>query len=251
MMRVEYIDITTHQVGREQAIRLYVNDNLIAVTQGTPDNLDELAIGYLVAEGCVTRKADIVSIDVDPLLKQVHVVLAPACMTTDNVQYRVSSASVVPQVIKPFVPYQAGDKPLDDFRIKANDIACHMQELLLASPKRNDGECVHGAGLGGRREQGLLVVREDIGRHNALDKVVGWAWLNDVSLIDKALFITGRISAEMVIKTYQSGARILVSHKSPTEEALWRAQEMGVTLVARCREESMQVFTHAYRICAE
>lgn len=250
-MHVEYVDITAPGVGREQAICVYVNSVLVAVTQGTPDNLDELAIGYLLSEGCCMEKDDVVSLVVDSRDKRIDITLRHALQQGIELRHRTSAASVITHNIKPYIPYKNGDGPLDEVRFSAETIAHLMQELLVASPKRNEGECVHGAGVGVQDRLELLIVREDIGRHNALDKVVGWAWINDVSLGDKALFITGRISAEMVIKTYQSGARILVSHKSPTEEAIWRAQEMGVTLVARCRQESMQVFTHAYRIYSE
>lgn len=248
-MQVEYIDITNPSVGREHAIRIYCNQALVAVTQGTPDNLDELAVGYLLSEGYALTKDEVAALEPNLADKCVAITLKQPLEPGLEFRHRTSAASVVTPVSAS--AFQSGDGACDSVRFKADEIAALMQELLVASPKRNNGECVHGAGVGVAGKPGLLVVREDIGRHNALDKVSGWAWINDVSLADKALFITGRISAEMVIKAYRSGARVLVSHKSPTEEALWRAQELGVTLVARCRKESMQVFTHTYRICAE
>lgn len=250
-MQVEYIDITHSSVGREHAIRIYCNKALVAVTQGTPDNLDELAMGYLLSEGYALAKDDVVALETNLADKWVNITLRQPLSPDPVFRHRTSAASLVSPASLSSHVFHSGDGALDSVSFNADDIATFMQELLEASPKRNKGECVHGAGVGGPHKQGLLVVREDIGRHNALDKVSGWAWINEVPLSDKALFITGRISAEMVIKTYLSGARVLVSHKSPTEEALWRAQEMGVTLVARCRKESMQVFTHTYRICAE
>lgn len=250
-MQVEYIDIANPSVGREHAIRIYCNNALVAVTQGTPDNLDELAVGYLLSEGYALTKDDVVALESNLTDKCVAITLNQSLQPDLEFRHRTSAASIVVPFDAASCVSNAGDGVLDSVRFNAEDIAKLMQELLVASPKRNKGECVHGAGVGALDKQKLLVVREDIGRHNALDKVSGWAWINDVSLADKALFITGRISAEMVIKAYRSGARVLVSHKSPTEEALWRAQEMGVTLVARCRKESMQVFTHAYRIYSE
>lgn len=129
---------------------------------------------------------------------------------------------------------------------RAEDIARMMDELCERSPRRNTGECVHGCGVG--RTGSLELVREDIGRHNAMDKLIGQAWLDGLPMRQMALFTTGRISYEMVLKAAQSTASVFVSRKSITDAAMELADQLGVTLVARCRENRMEVYTHHERI---
>ena len=130
-------------------------------------------------------------------------------------------------------------------RLRADGLHDCMEELCQNSPLRNAGECTHACGLGALK---LECVREDIGRHNALDKLFGQAWIDKLPLKKMAVFTTGRISYEVLLKVARAGISVLVSRKGITDSAANLAQELGVSAVAYCKENTMSVYTHPERI---
>lgn len=105
---------------------------------------------------------------------------------------------------------------------------------------------VHNAALCDR--DGVVISRVDIGRHNALDKIYGHCLKNDISLEDKALVFSGRISSEIVVKTSKIGCAVLLSKSAPTELALQLADQLGMTTLGFIRNQSFNVYTHPERI---
>ncbi|OGS69546.1 MAG: hypothetical protein A2Y96_01990 [Firmicutes bacterium RBG_13_65_8] len=91
-------------------------------------------------------------------------------------------------------------------------------------------------------------MRADIGRHNAVDKVVGHCLRHGIGLSDKALLVTGRVSVEMVAKAGRAGCRLLVSRSAPTSLAIDLADQENITLVGFARAERANVYTHWWRV---
>ncbi len=108
---------------------------------------------------------------------------------------------------------------------------------------------LHGAGLF-RADGSLLVVREDVGRHNAVDKVIGWASVSDVSLQDTLLMVSGRVSFEIVQKALAAGIPLVAAVSAPTSLAVSLAQDAGITLVGFLRGERMNVYARPDRVHA-
>jgi FdhD protein len=108
---------------------------------------------------------------------------------------------------------------------------------------------VHTAAL---CEQGkLVVIAEDIGRHNTLDKIQGECLIKGISTAERLLLTTGRVSSEMVLKAARMRIPVVISQRSPTSSAVELARQAGITLVGRARAARLSVYTHSFRIGRE
>ena len=249
MARVEYC--TVDRTGSpERPIRIFLNDVPVAVSQGSPHGLSELAIGYLLAEGLIADRESLIAVREDLEANAVHVESREAVDASYTPLHRVTSAGCAQSALLCAETVSDAQPLSSAATFDPDDLLAQMEELCERSPRRNTGECVHGCGVGASDSLELLLVREDIGRHNAMDKLIGQAWLDRVALCDKALFITGRISAEMALKVYRAGCPLLVSRKSATDEAARRAHDLGLTLVSHCRDGALRVLSRPERIIA-
>ncbi|MCA0756457.1 formate dehydrogenase accessory sulfurtransferase FdhD [Paenibacillus sp. N4] len=125
-----------------------------------------------------------------------------------------------------------------------------MQELQDSSAEFRSTGGVHNAGIG-TAGGGLLAVRTDIGRHNALDKLFGYCLLRRLRTRDKVIAFSGRLSSEVVLKTAKIGCGILLSKSAPTDLALRLAEDLGITCVGFIRGGEMNVYTHPERIAID
>lgn len=248
MAIVEY-PVPARSESAERPIRIYLNDVPVAVSQGSPFGLPELAVGYLLSEGLIADRDCFVEVTAVPEEAAVHVASGERAAEGYVPLHRVTSAGCASSALLREARRVEEPAALETAaRFDADDLLACMDELCERSPRRNTGACVHGCGLGAAGAGSLLLVREDIGRHNAMDKLVGQAWLDRVDVRDKALFITGRISCEMALKAYRAGCPVLVSRKSATDEAVARAEELGVTLVSHCRDGRVRVLSRPERV---
>ena len=223
----------------ERPIRIFLNEVPVAVSQGSPFGLSELAVGYLLSEGLIADRDSLVEVVEVPEEAAVYVASGERAEEGYVPLHRVTSAGCAQSALLRDARRAGEPRALETAaRFDADDLLACMEELCERSPRRNTGACVHGCGLGAAGSDELLLVREDIGRHNAMDKLVR----------DKALFITGRISCEMALKAYRAGCPVLVSRKSATDEAVRRAEELGVTLASHCRDGRIRVLSRSERV---
>jgi FdhD protein len=241
--RVEH-DGVTDEVALEEPLEIRVDSQALAVTMRTPGADDELALGFLYGEGLIDRPhraeppADLAAntIEVDgPLLRD----------PGERRFYTTSSCGVcgkgaLEEVAVHSAPLEAG--PVVDRAL----LAALPDRLRQPAFELTGG--VHATGLfdeGGR----LLLAREDVGRHNAMDKVVGRALLDGlVPLAGRILCVSGRLGFELAQKAAVAGAPILVGVGAPSSLAVELARDRGMTLCGFAREGRVNVYSGAERV---
>jgi FdhD protein len=245
----------------EEPLEIRVNGTAITVTMRTPGSDFELAQGFLLTEGVITRRDDVEAIrycsGAGPDGLNTYNVLditlaasvpAPDTDVTRNF-YTTSSCGVCGKAsldaVRLSSRYPVGDHVL---RIDSRTLTALPGRLRSAQKVFASTGGLHAAGLFDVHGA-LLATREDIGRHNAVDKVIGWALENDrIPLGDAVLLVSGRASFELTQKAVMAGVPILAAVSAPSSLAVDLASESGLTLVAFLRGDSMNIYSRPDRI---
>jgi FdhD protein len=231
----------------------------LAVTMRTPGQDIDLAMGFLLTEGIIGAAADVVTArlcagtDTPNTYNVVDVVLGahvPAPVTDPGRNfYTTSSCGVCGKAsIEAIRTRSRYDVSRDDLSIPARTLSELPDKLRAAQRTFDRTGGLHAAGLftpGGE----LLVLREDVGRHNAVDKVIGWALREGrLPLTAHVLLVSGRASFELTQKAWMAGLPLLAAVSAPSTLAAELADEAGMTLVGFLRGPSMNVYTGAHRV---
>jgi FdhD protein len=231
-------------VAIEEPLEIRVDGEALAVTMRTPGHDEELAAGFLHGEGLLAGVPE-VSLTDDLAANTVEVKGPLARDPGMRRFYTTSSCGVcgkgaLEQVAVDCPP--VGDGP----RVARSLLASLPERLVQPGFERTGG--LHATGLFDAHGE-LLCVREDVGRHNAMDKVVGWALCDGrVPLHDDLLCVSGRLSFELVQKAAVAGAAILVGVGAPTSLAVELAADRAVTLCGFARRGRINVYTHPDRV---
>lgn len=232
-------------VVREQPLTIVVNGVEIATLLCTPEKLDDLTIGFLAFEGFIDGPADIGVLDVDSEygVAEVHL---PRPVT--HPQRRViTSGCGMGLTFTLRMPFDAPVAP--DFSLTPAQIFPLMQHMFDGAVMYNTSRGIHTAALS--TAQQVLLQAEDVGRHNALDKILGAALRHGIPTQGHVLLTSGRISSEMLRKGAHMGVPCLISRTSPTTLAIEAAKRLGITLIGYVRRQSFNVYTHPERlVCA-
>ena len=242
---------TFDEVVTEEPLQIRVNEVDLAVTMRTPGNDFELATGFLVGEGHVRSKDDIVEVKycVGPDAAQDYNVVTVALRTPFDAAARSTAMTAACGL--------CGKRSIDEVHVACDGLPATSPvalDLLLEMPAtmraqqalfdRTGG--VHAAGLFDATGE-LLVIREDVGRHNAVDKVVGRALLDGrLPVHGHVLVLSGRASFEMVQKAALAGVTTIVAVSAPSSLAVEAAVDLGIALVAF----GGNVYAHAERIAS-
>lgn len=242
----------TRAIPEETAIALSYGGSTHAVMMASPRDLHDFALGFSLTSGRVHRPEDLREIEVVALETGIDLrIWLSAEASARQMAHRRFMAGPTGcglcgvdslAAALPDLPRVA-----DDTRFAAADIHAARAALHAAQDLHAATRAVHGAGLW-HPQAGLVALREDVGRHNALDKLVGALARKGQTGAGGVLVLTSRVSVEMVQKCAVLGAPVLAAVSAPTALAVRSAEAAGITLVARARETGFDVFTGAARL---
>ncbi|MGA3292761.1 MAG: formate dehydrogenase accessory sulfurtransferase FdhD [Candidatus Acidiferrales bacterium] len=245
-------------LAAEEPLEIRVGRNPLSVTMRTPGHDLELTAGFLLTEGFVQRREQIVALENDPGANEenrgnvIRAELAPESAPDFEKMRRhffaTSSCGICGKASIDSVRARTLQPPNPDFRFDP-EVLVRLPEALRASQAvfgRTGG--LHAAALfdaGGE----MLVLREDIGRHNAVDKVIGWALLESrIPLSDTVLLVSGRGGFEIVQKAIVAGLPVVASVSAPSSLAVQLARELRLTLIGFLRGRRFVVYAGEERI---
>jgi FdhD protein len=253
-------DLHPGAVPRERAVAAEVPVNLVyggvphAVMMATPDDLEDFALGFSVTEGIVAAAVDIRGIAIEPHPAGIvlNVSLVPNALRRHLARGRAMAGrtgcgicgieSLDDLVLAK--PAMAPGRPID-----ASALRRALAELPTHQPLNAQTRAVHAAALC-RADGGIVLAREDVGRHNALDKLAGACLRGGIAVQDGFVLLTSRCSFEMVEKAAAFGVRAVAAISAPTSLAIERALALGIDLVAVARPDGALRFTPQSEVVA-
>jgi FdhD protein len=239
-------------VPEETAVAFTYNRASYAVMMATPADLEDFAVGFSLTEGIVASAAEISSLAIVPgglgVELRMELAGAPAEKFAERRRHMAGPAGCglcgiesLTQAMRP-LPVLTSGMRIDEGLIHRALANMHRKQALSQLTRAVHAACYWTPA------KGLVALREDVGRHNALDKLAGALARLDTMASGGIVVISSRVSVEMVQKAAMMGAPFLVAVSAPTALAVRTAEKAGITLVAVARDDGFEVFTHAERV---
>jgi FdhD protein len=236
-VRGDRAEEATAEVVREQPLTLYVNGERFLTLLCSPMKLEALVIGYLWMEKIIEGVGDVQQVEVSPVDGRADVSLTrPVTLPTERILTSGCGGGITFRIDHRLFPRLASRR-----RVRPEALAERMKDLFASAIHYKASRGIHGAALA--EPERLLVVAEDVGRHNAVDKVKGEALLRGIATDDCILLSTGRISSEMLLKAARMRVPIVASRTSPTEMAVALAEQLNVTVCGYVRPDGLNLYT--------
>jgi len=239
-------------IPEESAVALSYDGGTFAVMMATPSDLEDFAVGFSLSEGVISSPRQITLLDVVTLEAGVDVRMWLDAPRGDELRQRrrhlagptgcgLCGIDSIAEAVRPAAIVGSG------VRVSPQQIMAAMAALPPLQALNIATRAVHAAAFWHPR-RGIVALREDVGRHNALDKLAGALARQAQPGVEGAVLLTSRVSVEMVQKTAAIGASVIVSVSAPTALAVRTAQAANITLCAIARADGFEVFSHAHRI---
>ncbi|MEO0909522.1 MAG: formate dehydrogenase accessory sulfurtransferase FdhD [Pseudomonadota bacterium] len=239
-------DIDT-RVVHERALTLFLNSQEVVTMMTIGDHPDLLAIGYLVNQNMLSINDKIEAIDYDEDLQVVVVRTETETNFEEKMKKKVRTSgcaqgTVFGDIMDSFDQIELSSEA----RLKTSWLYELTKKINTAPSLYLEAGAIHGCVL--CEQDRVLVYMEDVGRHNAVDKIAGWMFQNQTDAKNKIFYTTGRLTSEMVIKTAMMGIPILVSRSGFTASGVELARQVGLTLVGRARGKRFIVLSGQERV---
>src|SRR6266480_8095894 len=222
-------DEVAGEIVREQPLTLSVNGEKFLTLLCSPVKLEALVVGYLWMEKVIASLDEVTRVEVSPVDGHAEVTLShPVTLPTERILTSGCGGGITFRIDHRLFPRLSST-----LSVRPRALALGMQGLFAAAVHYRASRGIHGAALSdGER---LLVVAEDVGRHNAVDKVKGEALMRGIPTEDRILLSTGRVSSEMLLKAARMGVPLVASRTSPTEMAVALAEQLNITVCGYVR----------------
>lgn len=226
----------TGEVVREQPLIVYVNGERFLTLLCSPVKLEELVVGYLWMEKVIEGVEAIERLEVSLVDGRADVTLTQAVtLPTERILTSGCGGGITFRIDHRLFP-----RVESSLRVRPEQLSARMKDLFDAAVQYKTSRGIHGAALSDPER--LLIVAEDVGRHNAVDKVKGEALLRGVPTVDHLLLSTGRVSSEMLLKAARMGVPVVASRTSPTEMAVALAEQLNITICGYVRPDSLNLY---------
>jgi len=240
-------------VASEKRLRIFSDNKEIVSLLCTPTMVRELVLGFSLSEGLLKNSGDssltwcAERIEIFWKEEEIDVYLPVKVSETEATLTSGCAKGVtfISDKISPFL-LNGSKGGLDALKININTIFKLFKEFQERSELFLSTGGVHSAALCDKME--IIALAEDIGRHNAVDKIIGYAFLENISMEDKILLLSGRTSSEIVLKAIKAGVPVLVSRAAPTDMAVRIARESKITMIGFLRGQRLNIYSQPERI---
>jgi FdhD protein len=231
---------TSVSVPGEMALTIYINGLELVTMMCSPTKLATLVLGFLYSEGIVKSFKDVASMRVCQEESLADVKLNTA-------EYKLSTRRALTSGCGGSVAFVSqAQKVESDLVVSPTEVLLLMKQLLEQSKLHHISGGVHTSALADTKN--LLVVAEDIGRHNTLDRIQGECLLRGLTTKNRLLLSTGRLSSEMLLTAANMGVPVVVSRSSPTDRSISLGRDLGITVVGYALASRLSVYSHPERI---
>lgn len=230
---------------------IYLDGEELVTLLCTPEKTDRLALGFLRSEGLITEPDDVSSLHVDREKGLVEIELKDKNILAGRLFGRrmITSGCGKGTVFYNALDSLSSNPVANDLRIASRQVRLLMNELQARGELFRLTGGTHIAALADCSR--LIIAFEDIGRHNALDKIIGESLLQGISTDDKIIVSSGRLSSEILLKAAKLKIQLLISRAAPTSLSVDLAEKLKITLIGFVRGKRFNVYTHAWRISGD